>query len=217
MITYLVLAVIGCPAVTLGQELPELAPLVVPLPPEAVVKVSLPKQAPYRIVMHSRDDCSPCKRWKQNEMPQLLPPKSFWVVEIVNDPSGTVPWYEICTPEKCIRHTGYLSVEALKRLTPSAPWPRVQRAVPEQVVAGWTRSVAYSRPLVIDGSWTYYSPDGYTSRFQYPGDIRVHLNRTHGFVWAGQTKEELEMLHDSLHGSEPRYQRRGVGLLAWRR
>jgi hypothetical protein len=72
---------------------------------------------------------------------------------------------------------------------------------PPTVIYSQPATVSYTPPVptqkIVTTSSGYY--DG-TSQRTYPGDIRSHLQGTHGVgSTAGMTKDQMEALHDSLH------------------
>ena len=82
------------------------------------------------------------------------------------------------------------------------PAPTVVYSQPTRVTYSQPTPVTYSQPVPIQRTVSNTSSGYYdgTSQWTYPGDIRSHLQGTHGVGnTAGMTKNQMEALHDSLH------------------
>lgn len=72
--------------------------------PEANVKPTLPPT----ILVFTRPDCEPCKRWKQNESAQYT--AKGWTIQERNAPDGLVPRFQVSDSKRQFTHTGYMTV-----------------------------------------------------------------------------------------------------------
>jgi len=65
-----------------------------------------------KIVMYTSDYCIWCVRWKMDELQKVR--DAGWEVVEVESTSGTVPRFDVTANGKTIKHTGYMSMSALR-------------------------------------------------------------------------------------------------------
>lgn len=65
-----------------------------------------------KIVMYTSGGCIWCIRWEQNELQKVK--DAGWEVVEVESTSGTVPRFDVTANGKTIKHTGYMSMSALR-------------------------------------------------------------------------------------------------------
>lgn len=66
------------------------------------------------IVMYTSDRCSWCVRWKKAELAKVK--NAGWKFEEVYTPNGPWPQFEVYGRGKSVRHTGYMTMSALKKI-----------------------------------------------------------------------------------------------------
>lgn len=66
------------------------------------------------IVMYTSDGCIWCQKWKQVEMPKVV--AATWKYEEVYVSDGPVPRFDVHVRGKIIKHTGYMSMTALRKI-----------------------------------------------------------------------------------------------------
>lgn len=89
---------------------PKPEPKIEPAPPKPEPKPE-PKPAG-KIIMYTSDSCVWCVRWKLSELQKVR--DAGWDVEEVLVTSGTVPRFDVTANGKTIKHTGYMSMSALR-------------------------------------------------------------------------------------------------------
>jgi hypothetical protein len=72
--------------------------------PEANAVPTLPPT----ILVFTRPDCAPCKRWIQNESAQYT--AKGWTIQERNAPNGFVPRFQVSDSKRQFTHTGYMTV-----------------------------------------------------------------------------------------------------------
>lgn len=88
------------------------APVIVePIEP---IEEKKPESKDGTIVMYTSSGCSWCVRWKNNELAKVK--KAGWKFEEVYTPNGPWPQFDVHGRGKAIRHVGYMSMSALKKI-----------------------------------------------------------------------------------------------------
>jgi hypothetical protein len=153
--------------------------------PKAEKKSEPEKKAKSKITVYTlfpdkatgKSSCLWCDRLRADKLKEAYEKQGWEWIEIESQ-SGTVPRFEVCVKDKCYIKSGYFAGE------------------PAQRIAAFH---AFIKSL-LEQEWTYDKPDNYKSGWNYPGDIREHLQGPpHYADVAGLTKEQCEQLHDRLH------------------
>ena len=104
-------------SVDIGQPIvidePKPAPLPKPEPKPEPRPQPKPEPKPAgKIVMYTSDYCVWCVRWKSDELQKVK--DAGWEVVEIESASGPVPRFEVSSNNKTIKHTGYMSMAALR-------------------------------------------------------------------------------------------------------
>lgn len=92
---------------------PEPKPTPAPEPkPEPAPQPKPEPKALGKVVMYTSDYCIWCVRWKMDELQKVR--DAGWEVVEVESTSGTVPRFDVTANGKTIKHTGYMSMSALR-------------------------------------------------------------------------------------------------------